>query len=81
MEELKEGLTDDELRKRITENPQLPWRPDFLVAADHERNKFWVDKILEESLKDADVSLATVSWSHDLNAHKVCATPGPGQAW
>lgn len=60
MEELKSGLSSDEFEQRVAENPSEPWRPDFLKAVDDSSNHFWVDKILDESLKSADVGSTNV---------------------
>lgn len=61
LEDLKKGLTDEELKQRITQDTEEPWRPDFFAAVGDKRNQFWVDKILGESLKDAEVWLVYVS--------------------
>jgi hypothetical protein len=73
IEHLKEaqlGLTEEELEKRVEEDPPLAWRPDFLKMIDDSTNEFWVKKILDEVMRDEEVSLALfaakVNHSHQL---------------
>ncbi|KAG8689818.1 hypothetical protein FRC09_012244 [Ceratobasidium sp. 395] len=51
--ELQEGLSADELKKRIEEDPDEPWRPDFLKSMRSTCNDFWVGKIMKAVLNDA----------------------------
>ncbi|KAG8730876.1 hypothetical protein FRC11_005591 [Ceratobasidium sp. 423] len=44
MNGLKEGLTGNELVKRIAKDPALPWLPNFRLSSKHEDNAFWVNK-------------------------------------
>ncbi|KAH7320535.1 hypothetical protein B0J17DRAFT_723802 [Rhizoctonia solani] len=55
MDELKPGLLVDEdsaLKKRIQEGSNAAWRPDFMLRLEHECSRFYVDKIVEECLKN-----------------------------
>ncbi|KDN46957.1 hypothetical protein RSAG8_04034, partial [Rhizoctonia solani AG-8 WAC10335] len=54
MKELKEGLSSEELKKRITEDPAEPWRPDFLKSHKHADNAFWLDKVMTTVLDHPD---------------------------
>lgn len=48
MDQFSVGLSDDELQRRIDENPNEPWRPDFIAAIGHKRNDYWVKKIIDQ---------------------------------
>ncbi|KAG9091543.1 hypothetical protein FRC06_000522 [Ceratobasidium sp. 370] len=54
MKDFQLGLSDGELRRRQEEDPDEPWRPDFLKSIDDPANDFWVSKILATALKDAE---------------------------
>ncbi|CAE6412069.1 unnamed protein product [Rhizoctonia solani] len=59
MNGLKEGLTGDELAKRIADDPPEPWLPDFRISYKHKDNEFWVDKkIIPTALDHADAKEA-----------------------
>lgn len=60
MDQFSVGLSDDELQRRIDENPNEPWRPDFIAAIGHKRNDYWVKKIIDQVLKDQKVSCSDV---------------------
>lgn len=57
MSELQLGLSEQELEKHTQEDPDLPWRPDFMVGADDLRNRFWIDKMVEAYMTKPEVSL------------------------
>lgn len=52
MKELQPGLDDEELTKRVAEDPPEPWRPNFLKSVGDPSNDFWVNKILNTALND-----------------------------
>ncbi|EUC58639.1 hypothetical protein RSOL_269840, partial [Rhizoctonia solani AG-3 Rhs1AP] len=54
MKELKEGLSGEELKTRITEDPASPWRPDFLKPLKDPDNSFWLEKIIAAVLDHPD---------------------------
>lgn len=56
MKELQPGLDDEELTKRVAEDPPEPWRPNFLKSVGDPSNDFWVNKILNTALNDKKVS-------------------------
>ncbi|KAG9124516.1 hypothetical protein FRC07_011326 [Ceratobasidium sp. 392] len=45
-------LSDEELQDRIANQPDLPRHPNFLKSIDDPANKFWVNKILDATMKD-----------------------------
>ncbi|CAE6526067.1 unnamed protein product [Rhizoctonia solani] len=56
MDELKPSLPAEEdlaLKKRIQEGSNEAWVPDFMLQPEHESNKFWIDRIVDESLKNS----------------------------
>ncbi|KDN42039.1 hypothetical protein RSAG8_07084, partial [Rhizoctonia solani AG-8 WAC10335] len=55
MDELKPSLPVEEdlaLKKRIQEGSDGPWIPNFMLQPEHESNKFWIDRIVDECLKN-----------------------------
>ncbi|KAG9082076.1 hypothetical protein FRC06_005254, partial [Ceratobasidium sp. 370] len=61
LKEAKLSLTDEELEERVTNDPPLPWRPDWLKSIDDSANEFWVDKILGAAINDAKALSLVVS--------------------
>ncbi|CAE6459323.1 unnamed protein product [Rhizoctonia solani] len=56
MDELKPSLPVEDdlaLKKRIQEGSDEAWVPNFMLQPEHELNKFWVDRIVAECLKNA----------------------------
>ncbi|KAG9087533.1 hypothetical protein FRC06_002495 [Ceratobasidium sp. 370] len=52
MNELQAGMSEDEWEEKKAEDPELLWRPDFMVSIDSLHNKFWVNKMLDEYMKN-----------------------------
>ncbi|KAG8731516.1 hypothetical protein FRC10_001658 [Ceratobasidium sp. 414] len=72
------GLTEGELEERISNDPPLPWRPDFLKLISDPANKFWLGKILPEVMKDtkaldhvASRRIAQEFWTEDCICKRI----------
>ncbi|EUC65706.1 hypothetical protein RSOL_452130, partial [Rhizoctonia solani AG-3 Rhs1AP] len=55
MDQLKPSLPVEDdlaLKKRIQEGSDEAWIPNFMLQPDNDTNKFWVDKIVDECLKN-----------------------------
>ncbi|KAG8715044.1 hypothetical protein FRC09_016975 [Ceratobasidium sp. 395] len=73
LKDAKLGLDEEELQDRIDNDPELPWRPDFLKSMSDALNKFWVDKILDATMANpkalafvADGSIVQQFWTRDI---------------
>ncbi|KAG8693455.1 hypothetical protein FRC09_010493 [Ceratobasidium sp. 395] len=67
------GLSDEELKDRIANDPDLPWRPDFMKLIDNPDNQFWVKKILDATMTDVkarksvqDGEIAERFWTREI---------------
>ncbi|KAG9125946.1 hypothetical protein FRC07_005497 [Ceratobasidium sp. 392] len=54
MTQLQLALPQDEFEKRQEEDPNSPWRPDFMANPDTPSNTFWVNKMLDDYMKDTE---------------------------
>ncbi|KAG8773216.1 hypothetical protein FRC12_002657 [Ceratobasidium sp. 428] len=73
LKDAKLGLSEEDLQYRIENDPELPWRPDFLKSMSDSANKFWLDKILDATMENpkalsfvADGSIAEQFWTRDI---------------